>query len=163
MKGGFGGGFAIVGIPFLSLVIDPLTAGGLLAPLFVVMDMVALRAWKPSTWSKPDLKILAPAALLGIGLGAVLLSQLDSRAVSIVMALTTPGFVGLWFRAGGEVVVRSRSVVGAAVAGIGSGITTMVAHSGGPPLAMYLLRLGLPKATYAGTTSIFSPWEIWSR
>ena len=30
----------------------------------------------------------------------------------------------------------------------------MIAHSGGPPLAMYLLPLGMPKALYAGTTSI---------
>ena len=30
----------------------------------------------------------------------------------------------------------------------------MVAHSGGPPLAMYLLPLGLSKAVYAGTTSL---------
>ncbi|MCW0234103.1 MAG: sulfite exporter TauE/SafE family protein, partial [Ferrovibrio sp.] len=35
------------------------------------------------------------------------------------------------------------------------GIPTMVAHSGGPPLAMYLLPLGLPKLVYAGTTSLF--------
>jgi len=31
----------------------------------------------------------------------------------------------------------------------------MVAHSGGPPLAMYLLPLGLSKELYAGTTSLF--------
>jgi uncharacterized membrane protein YfcA len=31
----------------------------------------------------------------------------------------------------------------------------MVAHSGGPPLAMYLLPLGLSKEMYAGTTSMF--------
>jgi uncharacterized membrane protein YfcA len=31
----------------------------------------------------------------------------------------------------------------------------MVAHSGGPPLAMYLLPLGLSKEVYAGTTSMF--------
>lgn len=31
----------------------------------------------------------------------------------------------------------------------------MVAHSGGPPLAMYLLPLGLSKEIYAGTTSLF--------
>jgi len=30
-----------------------------------------------------------------------------------------------------------------------------VAHSGGPPLAMYLLPLGLSKELYAGTTSLF--------
>jgi hypothetical protein len=36
MKGAFGGGFAIIGIPLLALVMDPITAGALLAPLFCV-------------------------------------------------------------------------------------------------------------------------------
>jgi uncharacterized protein len=31
----------------------------------------------------------------------------------------------------------------------------MLAHSGGPPVAMYLLPLGLPKSVYAGTTFVF--------
>src|SRR6476660_3437689 len=47
MKGAFGGGFSIVGIPLLSIVMDPVTAGGLLAPLFIAMDLFALRYWKP--------------------------------------------------------------------------------------------------------------------
>src|SRR5687768_3020259 len=34
VKGAFGGGFAIAGIPLLSLVMDPIEAGTLLAPLF---------------------------------------------------------------------------------------------------------------------------------
>ena len=60
MKGAFGGGFSIVGIPLLSFVMDPVTAGGFLAPLFIAMDLFALRYWKPSTWSKPDLALLLP-------------------------------------------------------------------------------------------------------
>ena len=60
MKGAFGGGFSIVGIPLLSIVMDPVTAGGLLAPLFIAMDLFALLYWKPSTWSKPDLALLLP-------------------------------------------------------------------------------------------------------
>jgi uncharacterized membrane protein YfcA len=70
MKGAFGGGFAVIGIPLLSLVMSPLTAGALLAPLFVAMDLFALRYWKPSTWSKQDLTILVPSLLMGIGLFA---------------------------------------------------------------------------------------------
>jgi uncharacterized membrane protein YfcA len=69
MRGAFGGGFAIVGIPLLSIVMDPVTAGGLLAPLFIAMDLVALRYWKPSTWSRPDLVLLLPGLVIGIGLG----------------------------------------------------------------------------------------------
>ena len=47
MKGAFGGGFAIIGIPLLALVMDPIAAGALLAPLFIAMDLFALRYWKP--------------------------------------------------------------------------------------------------------------------
>jgi uncharacterized protein len=155
MKGAFGGGFAIVGIPLLSLVMDPVTAGGLLAPLFIAMDLFSLRYWKPSTWSKPDLRLLVPGLVVGIGAGYVLFRVLDPRAIAILMAAITLIFVGLWFVRGGEVVVQPRSSPKAVAAGVTSGITTMVAHSGGPPLAIYLLPLGLSKQVYAGTTSMF--------
>ncbi|RXT56387.1 permease [Bosea sp. Tri-44] len=155
MKGAFGGGFAIVGIPLLSTVMDPITAGGLLAPLFIAMDLYALRYWKASTWSKPDLKPLVPGLIAGIGVGYLVFRFLDHRAIAIVMAVITLIFVGLWLLRGGEVTVRPRSTPKAVAAGFTSGVTTMVAHSGGPPLAMYLLPLGLGKELYAGTTSMF--------
>jgi len=155
MKGSFGGGFSIVGIPLLSIVMDPVTAGGLLAPLFIAMDLFALRYWKPSTWSKPDLVLLLPGLLGGIAAGYLLFRFLDHRAIAIVMAVVTLIFVGLWFAQGGNVAIQPRSAPKAVAAGLSSGITTMVAHSGGPPLAMYLLPLGLSKEIYAGTTSLF--------
>jgi uncharacterized membrane protein YfcA len=72
-----------------------------------------------------------------------------------MMAAITLVFTGLWFFGDGEVTIRPRSAPKAVTAGLASGITTMVAHSGGPPLAMYLLPLGLSKELYAGTTSLF--------
>src|SRR6478752_1249267 len=96
MKGAFGGGFSIVGIPLLSIVMDPVTAGGLLAPLLVAMDLFALRYWKPSTWSKPDLVLLLPGLLVGIVLGYLLFRVLDHRAMAIARAATTLIYVGLW-------------------------------------------------------------------
>ena len=90
MKGAFGGGFSIVGIPLLSFVMDPVTAGGLLAPLFIAMDLFALRYWKPSTWSKPDLVLLLPGLVIGIGFGYLLFRGLDHRVIAIVMAAIMP-------------------------------------------------------------------------
>jgi uncharacterized membrane protein YfcA len=104
MKGAFGGGFSIIGIPLLSEVMDPVTAGGLLAPLFVAMDLYALRYFKRSTWSGPDLLLLLPGLVTGIGLGYLLFRLLDHRAIAIVMAVTTLCFVGLWLARG----LRSR-------------------------------------------------------
>ena len=155
MKGAFGGGFSIVGIPLLSVVMDPVTAGGLLAPLFIAMDLFALRYWKPSTWSKPDLVLLLPGLVTGIGFGYLVFRFLDHRAIAIVMAVVTLIFVGLWLVAGAQVATHRRSTPKAIAAGLSSGVITMVAHSGGPPLAMYLLPLGLSKEIYAGTTSLF--------
>src|SRR5215475_11631476 len=124
---------------------DPLSAGALLAPLFVAMDLCALRYWKPSTWSKPDLAVLIPSLIVGIGLGYLVLRGLDRRAVSVVMAMITLAFTALWFRGGGQVSVQPRSMPKAIAAGGCAGVATMVAHSGGPPLAIYLLPLGMAK------------------
>lgn len=155
LKGAFGGGFALIGIPLLSLAMDPITAGTLIAPLFIPMDLVALRYWRPSTWSKPDLAMLVPAMITGIVLGAFLIAVLDPRLVAIVMALTTLAFTAYWLAGGQRIEERPRSWPLASLAGIASGITSMIAHAGGPPLAMYLLRLGLRKDLYAGTTNIY--------
>jgi len=155
MKGAFGGGFAIIGIPLLALVMDPIKAGSLLAPLFVAMDLYALRYWRPHTWSKPDLLLLLPGLLAGIASGYLLLAYLNRHLIEILMAATTLLFAFLWWRGKGEAVAQPRSKGKALAAGTASGITTMVAHSGGPPLAMYLLPLGLSKEVYAGTTSMF--------
>src|SRR5262244_1010035 len=125
MKGAFGGGFSIIGIPLLSIVMDPVTAGGLLAPLFIAMDLFALRYWRPSTWSKPDLVLLLPGLVVGIGLGCLLFRVLDHRAIAIVMAAITLIFVGLWLAAGAEVSTRPRSTPKAIAAGFASGVTTM--------------------------------------
>ena len=154
-KGALGGGFAILGIPLIALVMDPVTAGALLAPLFCVMDIVALRYWRPSTWSKPDLIVLVPTLLAGMGLGFLVIGFADRRAIALAVAVITLTFAGMWFMRGSRVVRRPRSPARGALAGVTSGIASMVAHAGGPPVAMYLLPLGLPAAVYAGTTFLY--------
>jgi uncharacterized membrane protein YfcA len=155
MRGAFGGGFAILGIPLLSLGMDPVAAGAFLAPMLLAMDAFALRYWKPSTWSRPDLVVLLPGLIAGIALGFVLIRALDRHLVSVLMAAMTLAFSALWLFGGKRAEARPRSPATGIVAGTASGVTTMIAHSGGPPVAMYLLPRGLPKAVYAGTTSLF--------
>src|SRR5262249_32800576 len=147
--------FAILGIPLLSLGMDPIVAGAFLAPMFIAMDIWALRYWKPSTWSRQDLVLLLPGLLAGIALGYALLRVTDHHLVSVLMAAFTLAFSAFWFIGSKAAEAMPRSPVRAILAGTASGVTTMIAHSGGPPLAVYLLPRGLPKAVYAGTTSLF--------
>ena len=154
MRGAFGGGFAIIGIPLLSLVLDPIAAGAVLAPMFIAMDIFALRYWSPGTWSKPDGRLLVPTVVIGIAVGFLLMRAIDGRLTAIAIALITLAFAGQWFLGGGRPQTMPRSTAKALLCGTGGGLTSMMAHSGGPPIAMYLLPLGLPKAVYAGTTSL---------
>lgn len=155
VKGAFGGGFGLIGVPILSLTMDPVTAGVIIAPLFIPMDMVALRYYPPRTWSMPDLKILVPTLAFGIGLGTLVIALLDTRVVSITIAVVSLAFAAYWYAGGQKIVTAPRNGWHAALAGTASGLATMIAHSGTPPLAMYLLRLGLTKDLYVGTTTIY--------
>jgi uncharacterized membrane protein YfcA len=154
MKGAFGGGAATLGIPILALGTDPLTAGAFFAPLLVIMDLFALRYFKPSTWSVPDAAILMPGMLLGIGAGYLALRLMNPHIAEVVIAVTTLGFTVQWLLKKGAPTVRPASRPLALLAGFASGVTTMVAHAGGPPIAMYLLRRGLSKQVFAGTLII---------
>lgn len=153
-KGAFGGGVAMIGIPLMSLAMDPLVAGAVLAPLFLVMDASALRYWSPKTWSRPDVRWLIPGTLLGTALAAWLLTGLDDRAVAVLMGALGLGFALYWLTGGVRGAALPPRPALALLSGSASGATSMIAHAGGPPLAVYLLSRGLPVAQYAGTTSI---------
>jgi uncharacterized protein len=139
----------------MALVMDPIAAGAQLALVLCISDIVALRYWRPSTWSMPDLKVLIPGQLLGIGAGYLFMRIANRHLVAVVIALVTLWFAVLWLKGGGQIRPRPRSTVKGVAAGMASGVGSMIAHSGGPPVAMYLLPLGLPKSEYAGTTFMF--------
>src|SRR4051794_6782909 len=142
--GAFGGGLAVLGIPLLSLVADPIDAAIIVAPLLCLMDVVALGAFGPSTWTKPDLLWLVPGLVIGIASGAAFFTAVDPHLVTLTIALITLGFTAHYFLKGRTMLLSARPLArGPAVAaGIAAGFTTFVAHSGGPPIAMYLLRRG---------------------
>jgi uncharacterized membrane protein YfcA len=152
-KGAFGGGLAIIGVPMLSLVMSPIEAAIVVAPLVSFMDVFALKSFGPKTWSKPDLAWLVPGLLAGIAVGYAFFALVDARFVALGIGLITVAFAADYFL---RVMHKPHSekpvspVLGL-IAGTASGFTTFVAHAGGPPAQMYLLRRGLTKTLYAGT------------
>jgi uncharacterized protein len=45
-KGGLGGGFALVGVSVLAMVLPPVQAAALLLPVLLMMDAVGLWTWR---------------------------------------------------------------------------------------------------------------------
>jgi uncharacterized membrane protein YfcA len=137
----------------LSLVMSPIEAAIVVAPLVTFMDVFALNSFGPKTWSKPDLAWLVPGLLAGIALGFLFFSRVDPRFVTLGIALVTIAFTADYFLRGRHQAEGAKPVSPplALLAGLVSGFTTFVAHAGGPPSQMYLLYRGLNKTLFAGT------------
>jgi len=153
-RGTFGGGFAVIGVPLLALVVDPITATAMMAPIASASDPFALWAYPPRHWSKPDLTWLVPGMFVGLALGAIFFVRVDPRLVALAIAIITLWFCLRWFLGGrrafdrpGLPVQPAKALICATV----SGFTTFVAHAGNPPLAYYLLPRGLHKTVYVST------------
>ena len=157
-KGAFGGGLAILGIPMLALVTDPITAAIVTAILVAAMDWIALGTFPRDSFSKPDLKWLLPGLLVGLGFGLLVFETVDRRLVALLVAVIALAFtahyvLGKLSKAPARAPLDVRPGFGLA-AGVATGFTTFVAHAGGPPMALYLMRRGLTKTAYAATAVV---------
>ena len=156
-KGGFGGGLGTAAVPLMALVISPVQAAAILLPILCIMDLVAM--WKfRGKWLWPELKMLLPASLLGILAGTLLFEYMSVSVVRLIVGVVAISFtLHYWVnkkRSSGADLPhypRSYALLGGSV----TGFTSFVAHSGGPPISMYLLRRPLDRTEFAGTTILF--------
>ena len=155
-KGGFGGGLGVVGVPAMSLVVSPIQAAAIMLPILCLMDLFGVWAYR-RTWDRRNMAVLAPAALVGIAVGAATFSVLDEAAVRLIVGTIAIGFAAdYWLRRSRRDGPGTRpSVVAGGFWGAMSGYTSFVAHAGGPPLSVYLLPQRLNMTVYAGTAVVF--------
>ncbi len=148
---------AMLSVPLLSFYMDPALAAGLLLPLYIMADWYAIYLFRRA-FSAPNLKILVPAGACGIVIGFATVSIIPPDLVKAVLA-----FIGLSYLA---TSIRGRlakttptphpvSVPRGLFWGTLAGLTSYIAHSGGPPYQAYLLPQRLEKMAYLGTTAIF--------
>jgi uncharacterized membrane protein YfcA len=156
-KGGFGGGLGTAAVPLMALVVSPLQAAAILLPILCLMDLVAL--WKfRGKWVWPELRVLLPASLLGILIGTLLFEYMSPFVVKLIVGVVAITFtlhywVNTRYRARSELpeFPPRYGLLGGSVAGF----TSFVAHAGGPPINMYLLRRPLNRTDFAATTIVF--------
>lgn len=152
------GGLPVVGmlaVPVLSLTISPVAAAGLLLPVYVVSDVFGVYAYRHA-FDRRVLMILAPAAILGIGLGWLTAANVPEALVGGIVGLIGLCYsLILLFGRPSHAVGRKPRIAPGLVWGALAGYTSFVSHSGAPPYQVYVMPLGLDKATYAGTTTFF--------
>jgi len=154
-KGGFGGTFAMLGVPIMSLVISPLQAAGIMLPIMIVMDVVALLAYRGrADWK--CLAILLPAAVLGIGIGWATAAYVNDAFVLFLIGLMSLAFVADYlFKQHKAAHALDHNLPKGTFWGMVAGFTSFISHTGGPPFQMYVLPLRLAPVLFAGTAVIF--------
>jgi len=153
-KGGFGSGAGVFATPLMGLVVPISQAAAILLPILIVMDLVGLWAWRRATGGT-NLRLLLVGGVLGIVLGAAAFRYLSDPWIRTIVGLVSLGFVAQRYllRAGARPAAPSvpKGLFWSAV----SGLTSTIAHAGGPPLSIYLLPLRLDKAVMVGTSVVF--------
>ena len=152
-KGGLPG-VAMLSVPVFSLVISPVTAAGLLLPVYVLSDMFGLYAYRHD-FNLRVLKIMVPGMVAGVGIGWATAHSVPEWAVTMVV-----GVIGATFALNnlrprrGVVAAKPLRVLRGVFWGTISGFTSFVSHTGGPPYQVYTLPLKMRKTMFAGTTTI---------
>jgi len=154
-KTGFGSGLVVIAVPLLSLVVSPRQAAAIMLPLLCLTDIFGTRAfWKK--WDMRNLKILIPASLLGVLAGSASFHLLDTNKVQLLIGLIAVGFtLNFWIAKKQSAQVQPPSIVKGGFWGAVAGFSSFVAHSGGPPVNVFLLPQKLDKKVFVATSIIF--------
>ncbi len=153
-KGGFASGAGNTGVPLMSLAIPVPQAAGIALPVLCAMDLVALRAWW-RRWDPALLRALLPGATLGIALGWAAFGFLPDGAVKLLVGGLTLLFLLRTVLSRGDAAGAAPSAARRWLLSAGSGFSSFIAHAGGPPMAMLLFPMRMPRATLSATTVAF--------
>lgn len=156
-KGGMGGGLGIVSVPLMSLAIPPAQAAAILLPILCVMDLFGVWGFR-GIYDRENLKILLPAGLLGVVVGALSYSYLSEADIKLLVGVLALLFTLNWLyrHLSGHVATVSgpNRLVGRLLGAL-AGFTSFSVHAGGPPIQVYLLSQQLDKTRFQATSVAF--------
>lgn len=155
-KGGLGGMVGALVTALVALVLPPGQVIGLILPLLIVGDLFAVMAhWRQ--WDRALILQLVPAAIFGVLLATYFLYQLSGEGLRLTLGIIVLVFVLLKLSEGWvlkQLQYRPKRWHGW-LTGIVSGITSTLAHGGGPPVSIFLVLQSLRPETFAATAAFF--------
>lgn len=154
-KSGLVGSMGMVAVPMLALVMPARDATGMMLPVLLSMDAIAIWIYrKEANWHV--LRIMLPGALVGTILGWLLWSVVTDAQVLLAV-----GIITVLFMLDALLPIRKRlpdtppSRGWGAFWGGAAGLTSFISHTGGPPFQIYTLPLGMSPTVYSATTAFF--------
>lgn len=153
-KGGFGSGAGLFATPLIALAVPIPQAAAIMLPILLVMDATGLWAYR-GRHSAENLKLILVGGVVGIAIGGLTFRYFDEAWIRVMLGAMSLAFVAQRYLRRAVVKPAPRSVARALFWSAASGLTSTIAHAGGPPLSVYLLPQKLEKSVLVGTTVVF--------
>lgn len=153
-KGGFGSGAGMLATPLVAMVVPIPQAAAILLPLLIVMDVAGLWAYR-GVFSRENMRVILVGGVAGVLLGTLTFRYFSDAWLRVGLGAIAVAFVAQRYLFRGSDAPAARSTPKGLFWSAVSGLTSTVAHAGGPPLSVYLLPQQLEKAVLVGTTVIF--------
>lgn len=152
-KAGFGGVGTPVALPLMSVALPPDVALGILLPLLLATDVVSVSAHRKNMdW--PTIAFALPGALIGVLLGAAVIARASPDVIAGSVGVLAILFAILALTDRNPSIAHWPNWVGS-VFGSVSGLTSTLAHAGGPPIHIYLLSKAYAPKVFVATAAGF--------
>jgi uncharacterized membrane protein YfcA len=155
-KGGLGGMMGALITALMALVMPAEVAIGMLLPMLIVGDVFAVTAhWR--RWDSRIVRLLIPGAALGTLVATLFITSISTDTLRLVLGVLILIFV--IYRLLERRILRSLKYSSRGwhglIAGTVAGLTSTLAHVGGPPITIYLLMQNLRPRTLVATSALF--------
>lgn len=155
-KGGLGGMAGTLSAPLMSLVMPVDQVLGLLLPIMLLADLFSIALhWK--RWETRLVWLLIPGAVIGVTIGTYFVINVSTQVLKLGLAVISLLFVAyklLEKRILGSSKYQERNWHGW-LAGSTAGFTSAMAHSGVPPISIYLILHNVTPRVFVATSVLF--------
>src|SRR6266540_4241548 len=155
-KGGLGGMLGTLATPMLVLVMPANQVLGLLLPILLFADVFAIALhWKK--WNGRLVWLLTPGAVIGVTIGTYFIANAPANVLKLGLGLITLVFVVYKLvekRLLASLKYMERPWHGW-LAGTTGGFASSLAHSGGPPISIYLMLQEVTPGVFIATSALF--------
>jgi uncharacterized protein len=155
-KGGFGGTLGTLATPMMALILPADQVLGILLPILMFADIFAVTMhWR--RWDFRLVWLLIPGSLVGVTVGTLFITNAPTHTLRVVL-----GVIVLFFtvyklfenRIFASLPYRPRNWHGL-LAGTVAGFSSALAHTGGPPVSVYLLLQDILPPVFIATSAVF--------
>ena len=155
-KGGLGGMLGAAATPMMVLVMPANEVLGLLLPIMLLADVFAIALhWKKWNWRM--VLLLTPGAVIGVTVGTFFIANAPTDVLKLVLAIIALIFVV--YKLIEKRLLKSVKYVERPwhgwLAGTTAGFASSLAHSGGPPVSIYLMLQDVTPIVFNGTSVLF--------